>query len=86
MCTQDLQRAKLICPQCVSGENNLVLKVLLEWRYHNKLIWMHLKSLKEVPWYSGKNINPSTGHSVVEKTELHFPSNSHTTQKCGVFN
>lgn len=56
MCTQDLQEAKLICLQCVSVENNLALKILLEWRYQdvNKHMWMHLKSLKQVPWYSGK--------------------------------
>lgn len=85
MCTQDLQEAKLICLQCVSVENNLALKILLEWRYQdvNKHMWMHLKSLKQVPWYSGKKkINPSTDHIVVEKAELHFPSNLHTTQKC----
>lgn len=76
-CTQDLQGAKLICPQCVSGENNFVLKVLLEWRYQDADNKFHGILTK---------INPSTGHIVVEKTELYFPSNFHTTQKCEVFN
>lgn len=48
MRTQDFQGAKLISPQCVSGENNFVLKVLVEWRRQDadKHIWIQLKSFK----------------------------------------